>query len=622
MTKQNSNPQDLFEDLLEFLKTKRGFDFTGYKRASLRRRIARRIQAVQVETPADYIDYLEVHPEEFIELFNMILINVTTFFRDPQTWEYLDKKIIPAILAEKRPDEPIRIWCAGAASGEETCTIAMLMAEHLGVEGFKKRVKIYATDLDEDALSRARVAGYSAEEVKDIPPDLLEKYFEVNGPRYAFNKDLRRSIIFGRHNLIQDAPISRIDLLICRNVLMYLNAETQAVVLSRMYFALNDTGFLFLGKAEMLFTHTRMFSPVDLKQRVFAKVLRNGDRDHVLVNRSITNGDNDSIIFTTPRLREAAFENGLVAQLVLDSNGTLVLANRQVRELFGLAPSDLGRSFQELRISYQPVDLRSAIDTVSQPSSEPVVIKEVYWETPLMPDRYMNMIVAALVVEGEQVGISISFSDITQHKHMQTQLEHTNQELETAMEELESTNEELETTNEELQSTIEELETTNEELQSTNEELETMNEELQSSNEELETMNDEMTQQSIELNHAYAFLTSILSGIDASVIVVGQDLLVQVWNKTSEELWGLRSEEVLGRSLFGLDIGLPVERLKKPILNVLNHDGTGMEEVTVNAINRRGKKMRVKAKASHLVNRDKQINGAIIIIDQVQELEE
>ncbi len=621
MTSPNANNHS-FEALLDYLKSARGFDFTGYKRASLRRRIGRRMQSVDIESHEDYMDYLEVHPDEFVELFNTILINVTGFFRDDSAWDYLAAEIIPEILSNKEIGGPIRVWCAGVASGEEAYTVAILLAEQLGIEGFKQNVKIYATDLDEDALSRARLASYTSKDVENVPEKFLKKYFETSGNSYIFNKELRRSIIFGRHDLIKDAPISRIDLLICRNLLMYFNSETQAKVLERLHFALNDLGYLFLGKVEMLFTHTRLFMPLDIKQRVFTKVNGSRDRDRLSLleaNSGIMNVGPNSIL---SELNENAFENSLNAQLVVDMNGKLVLANKTVRQMFKLSNSDLGKPIQDLKLSYQPVDLRSAIESIGNKAREPVVVKEVHWDSLGTSDMYLDIIFTALYVEDHQMGVLVTFVDVTAHKRLQLQLEHTNQELETAMEELESTNEELETTNEELQSTIEELETTNEELQSTNEELETMNEELQSGNEELETMNDELTQRTVELNQAYAFLTSILSGIHGGVIVVGKDLLVQAWNEQSEELWGLRSEETIGANLFTLDIGLPLEQLRRSILNVLNHNNTQVEEVFLDAVNRRGKKMKVKARATRLKSREDTVEGAILIIEPVKEMEE
>lgn len=254
-----------FEALIDYIKRHRGFDFTGYKRSSLMRRVRKRMQELDLEDFSDYMDRLEVAPEEFVHLFNTILINVTSFFRDRAIWDYLTTEIIPRIAARKESTEPIRIWSAGCASGQEAYTLAISVAEALGVEQLRQRVKIYATDVDEEALNQARHAIFSDRQASSVPPQMLELYFESYNGVYIFRKDLRRSVIFGRHDLLQDAPISRIDLLLCRNTLMYFNAETQSRIIARFHFALNDGGFLVLGKAEMLLSHSDSFTPIDIE---------------------------------------------------------------------------------------------------------------------------------------------------------------------------------------------------------------------------------------------------------------------------------------------------------------------------------------------------------------------
>ena len=262
---------DEFEALLRHIKEQRGFDFTGYKRASLARRVKRRMEAVGLEGYEEYLDHLIVHPDEFTHLFNTILINVTGFFRDPDAWAHLQEVLLPDLL-RRREGQPIRVWSAGCASGEEAYTLATVLAELLGVEEFRERVKIYATDVDEEALAQARQATYTEAELEGLPTDLREKYFDPAGNRFVFRKELRRSVIFGRNDLVQDAPISHVDVLTCRNTLMYLNAETQGQILNRMNFSLRPDGILFLGKAEMLLSPSAYFRPVELKRRFFRKV--------------------------------------------------------------------------------------------------------------------------------------------------------------------------------------------------------------------------------------------------------------------------------------------------------------------------------------------------------------
>ena len=253
MTSQREQPGQAddgdLEELLEFIRDSRGFDFTGYKRSTLDRRIRKRMEQVGATSYPDYRDLLESNAEEFGHLFNTILINVTSFFRDTDTWSYLQREIMPELLAEADPDREIRIWSAGCASGEEAYSLAMVFAEALGIEECARRVKIYGTDVDEEALRDARAGLYTAKALEPVPDELRAKYFDQNGSHFAFRPDLRRRVIFGRHDITRDAPISRLDLLVCRNTMMYFNVETQAQVIDRFHFALREGGYLFLGKA-------------------------------------------------------------------------------------------------------------------------------------------------------------------------------------------------------------------------------------------------------------------------------------------------------------------------------------------------------------------------------------
>lgn len=273
-----------FEALLEYIQSYRSLNLLGYKRSSLKRRIQQRLNIVNIKNYGDYIDYLKVHPDEFTALVNTLLINVTSFFRDRSSWEYAIADIIPRIVAGKKPTDAIRAWSAGCASGEEAYTLAIALAEVLGMEQFRARVKIYATDLDEEALNQARHSTYMTREVEGVPPELLDKYFEPAPHCYIIRKELRGSVIFGRQNLFQDPPICRVDLLVCRNTLMYFNSEAQAKIVTRFHFALNEGGFLFLGRVESLLTHNNAFSAVDLTHRVFTKVPEVNMRDRLLLN--------------------------------------------------------------------------------------------------------------------------------------------------------------------------------------------------------------------------------------------------------------------------------------------------------------------------------------------------
>ncbi|MDV3000058.1 MAG: hypothetical protein N5P05_001664 [Chroococcopsis gigantea SAG 12.99] len=602
-----------FESLLNYIKKVRGFDFTGYKRSSLTRRVRKRMQAQGIEKFTEYQDYLEVHPQEFIELFNTILINVTGFFRDPDTWDYIREEIIPRIA--KSPDQPIRVWSAGCASGQEAYTLAMVLAESLGISAFKQRVKIYATDLDEQALNQARHGIYSASEVSNIPPELLERYFQCNENSYVFRKDLRRSVIFGRHNLVQDAPISRIDFLVCRNTLMYFNAEAQGKIIARYHFALNDNGFLLLGKAEMLLNHGNSFIPIDLKRKIFSRCSGGVPRNRQPLTEAWEEGERSDYLNRQFHLRDEAFDSSPVAQLVVEREGTLFLINERARELFGLTSQDLNRPLQDLELSYRPLELRSCIEQSYQ-EKRTITIRDFEWAMDNNESLFFNVSILPLVdVGGTVLGALIVFSDVTRAKQLQKELEHANQEIEIAYEELQSTNEELETTNEELQSSNEELETTNEELQSTNEELETMNEELQSSNDELQSLNDELQTRTEELNSVNSFLASILASLQSGVVVVDRELRVLVWNEKAEDLWGVRLAETRNQYLLNLDIGLPVEQLLQPLRTCLLAGAFETVEITLPSVNRRGRSLDCRVACTPLLDLSGEIQGAILFMD-------
>ncbi|MGW4525055.1 CheR family methyltransferase [Amycolatopsis sp. NPDC004378] len=606
-------PNGEFESVLAYLKESRGFDFTGYKRSSLMRRVRRRMSQIGIDSYTEYIDQLQVNSEEFVSLFNTILINVTGFFRDPEAWEYLREHVLPALLAERSPEEPIRVWSAGCAGGQEAYSLAMLFADTIGIDAFRQRVKIYATDVDDEALVQARHAAYTPAEVEGLSEGQLEQYFELQGSRYCFRKDLRRSVIFGRNDLVQDAPISRIDLLVCRNTLMYFNAETQTKILERFHFALAPKGMLFLGKAEMLLSHARIFEPLDLKRRVFRKAVN----APVSYNHFVSPGfpqRRTHDISGLDELREHAFSASPVAQIVVTEEEVTALINSQAEVAFGLSERDIGRPLRDLDVSYRPVALRAYVEQ-ARLERRSLRIKDVEWRRAGETVWYEVHVNPLVGKEKKLLGVSVVFHDVSWARQLLTELEHTNRQLESAYEELQSTNEELETTNEELQSTVEELETTNEELQSTNEELETMNEELQSTNDELQTINDALRERSLDLDEVNEFLESVLTSVRAGIVVVDREMRVKAWNRGAEDLWGVRREEAEGTHLLNLDIGLPLTELRPAVRDALS-DATYHSEIVLEAINRRGRATVVHLQCSALRGANGESQGALLMMEE------
>src|SRR5215468_8354671 len=575
-----------FERLLNYLKESRAFDFTGYKRASLMRRVQHQMRQTGVDTFEEYHDYLQVHPDEFTALFNTILINVTGFFRDDEAWEYLRASIVPGLLDEIGL-APIRVWSAGCASGQEAYSLAMELAERVGPDAFRGQVKIYATDVDEDALAVARQATYTERDLAGLPEGYQDRYFEsLGGSRYVFRKELRRSVIFGRNDLVQDAPISRIDLLACRNTLMYFNAETQSRIVSRLGFALRPNGVLFLGKAEMLLNHATMFEPLDLKRRFFRKAAHpNGDQiTEGMAVRQIKTAHTDTN--NLEPLRTEAFLNSPVPQLVVDEGGRLALLNHRATTLFALSDRDVGRPFQDLEVSFRPAELRSHIGAVHD-NRLPVWLRDVEWQRSSTELLFLDIQLVPLVdARSRLLGIAIIFNDVSRYRQLQTELEAANRQLETAYEE----------------------------LQSTNEELETMNEELQSMNDELQATNDELRDRTAEISALNHFMESVLGSLGAGVVVVSREMIVQVWNRQAEDLWGLREDETVGQHFLNLDSGLPTEHLK-PLVREVIFDGSLGNEMVMRAVNRRGRTIELRVAVTPLLSGDDEPGGALLLME-------
>ncbi|WP_306213085.1 CheR family methyltransferase [Actinoplanes sp. RD1] len=562
-----------FEELLAHLSEARGFDFTGYKRSSLMRRVQRRMSQVRIAGHGEYLEFLRARPDEFTSLFNTILINVTSFFRDPEAWDHLRREVLEPMVAAKPADTPLRVWTAGCASGEEAYTVAMLLSDILGPADLHRRVKIYATDVDEEQLGEARRAVYDERALAGMPPELVERHFELAGRRFRVRRDLRRSVIFGRNDLVQNAPIPRIDLLTCRNTLMYFTAGTQARVLARFHFALVPQGALFLGRAETLRGHAGTFEPIDARHRVFRKT--GGPVPASAAAFPVpASGPLRTDVSASGGLAEAALRAGPVAQLVVTADGLVALSNREAETLLGVSARAVGHPFGALEVARRPVDLRTPVALACQ-ERRTVHVPEFELHRPAGDSVALEVRVAPLLTEdGGTLGVTLVFQDVTAARRLRADLEDANAELETAYEELQAGNEELETTNEELQSTLEELETSNEELQTVNEQLETANAELRSSND--------------------ALLGAVVAQARSADLVVGPDLRVRAWSERAAELWGPRAADVIGHDLTRLGGSLPLDRLEPMIRLALTGDH-GRATTRLEAVDRHGRAVVLRA---------------------------
>jgi two-component system CheB/CheR fusion protein len=559
------------EEILERIKAARHFDFREYKRATLKRRIERRMSDRKCRSHADYLNLLGRDQGEIDTLVSSLLIKVTSFFRDAEAWEALSSRVIPRILQEKRPGQELRVWCAGCATGEETYSVALLLAEALGPAFVNDDLKIFGTDLDEGAVAYARRGHYTAQQVESVPAPMLERWFVRDGLGYSLNKDIRRKVVFGVNNLVSDAPISRLDLLLCRNVFIYLEASLQKLVLTRFHYALRRNGTLMLGKSELIPFAAKIFEPVDLPRRIYRKDHR---REGAMAQERLMglleqesqhrNGEGSGGLGVVDQFHRDVLSSLRVPVIATAIDGSVTAWNRAATLLWARNEANVvGKKLTGLNLAGLPGDLlieksaavregkvdreRGESTMTDVADSKPRAIAVNIW-----PLRDSKDVINGLLYVVE---------DITQLRDLELELRRVNEErqsafeeLQTTNEELQSSNEELETTNEELQSANEELQTTNEELQSTNEELETTNEELQSTNAELDATNRELAHRTEELNRFWFSQRTIIRSLSAAVIVIDAEGRITIWNLAAERLLGIAEGEAVGQTLWTLHV--------------------------------------------------------------------
>ena len=574
MVKARRQDQQL-EGILQRIHDARSFDFRNYKRPTLQRRVERRMQARRCKTMADYGALLDRDPAEFDALISSMLIKVTSFFRDPEMWDELSKKLIPQMLAEKRSGQEIRVWCAGCATGEEAFSVAILLAEAMGPAFQNQDVKIFGTDLDEKAIAFARHGVYSREQVQSVSPARLKEYFVEDAEGFTLKKEIRRAVVFGVNNLVSDAPISRLDILVCRNVFIYLDAPLQKRVLTRFHYALRPRGILVLGKSELSPFARKVFESVDLARRIYRK---DGGRSAMVAQERLISlleqdsaprggngGEAPGADDTVEQFHHDVIHSLKNPLIVTSADGTIMLWNAAAAALWGRSEIEVtGKKLAGLALPGLAGDLllektaqvregRSDFEMVTGVMQRPGDGRPVQLAVELTPLRETNA--------RQVTGLVYSARDVTAVQQMEAELRTANEErrnayeeLQTMNEELQSSNEELETTNEELQSANEELQTTNEELQSTNEELETTNEELHSTNAELDATNRELAHRTGELN-ALAFVQrSIIRTIGGAVVVLDPSGRIKLWNLAAERLLGIAEDEAVGQLLWTLNI--------------------------------------------------------------------
>jgi two-component system, chemotaxis family, CheB/CheR fusion protein len=610
MPRSQEKVDDTLRDVLLLVNRQAHIDFRPYKPTTIMRRISRRMAVTHVGNLRDYAKYLEDHPDEVAELVMSFLIKVTEFFRDEQAFAYLKKNVMPRIIERaQESDKTLRFWSAGCATGEEPYTLALLVADLLGAELPHWSVKIFATDLDEGAINFARRGLYPPNVLEKLPEGYRDRYFEKVDHGYRISKTLRQMVIFGHQDLSRGVPFPRIDLVVCRNLLIYFNAELQQHVLDLFAFSLHYTsGYLFLGKAETVRPSQSFYEQIDRRLKVF-RCLRSPQIDKnergvyamprswistydyeasgdVKRNRRVRVVEKEAPALEAypefeidlgelRRYNELIFRFLPSGVVIIDRHYRILTANGNARRLLNFRDLAHDQDFLHTVRNLPYNKVRTAIDTVFRERTT-VTLPDLAMDSMKSgEERYLNLRIAPMQIESGPVDLAvITIEDNTEEVRTRHQLEAAqseskrlvgdlsgantrlndlNKELQDANEELQAANEEMMLAQEELQATNEEIEATNEELQATNEELETNNEELQATNEELETTNEELTERTSELIETGKSLADERIRLTEMVelapfyimLLRGPGLLIEASNSRPEGLVGGR--EVIGQ---------------------------------------------------------------------------
>ena len=575
-----------------------GHDFSDYKQNTLVRRIQRRIQITQMGSVGAYVKYLRSDNDELTLLFKDLLIGVTHFFRNPDSFEALRGDIIASLIENARDGQPIRVWVTGCSSGEEAYSIAILLSEEMDRQQCQANVQIFATDIDERALDIARQARYPESIAEQITPGRLERFFIHQNGVYQVAKPLREMCIFSLHNLISDPPFSSLHLISCRNLLIYLNNELQRRVIPLFHYALKENGYLFLGSSENLTSQSDLFRTTNKQHRIFQKkqAIVSPRVDFPLVDRSAYRQSAQTLSpLQSPLTRQQQVSRSIERVMLQEYAPACVIINEQndIVYFFGrtgnyLEPSQgvPSNNIFDLARRGLGLDLRAGIQAVRE-TQRKVVRERISVEA---PDQVylLNLIVRPLQDEsGENSLIMVIFRDLeVDAGYQQADLEgddaedepqvvrQLERELRTTKEHLRSTIEELETSNEELKSANEELLSMNEELQSSNEELQTSKEEMQSINEELETVNAELRNKIDELDSVNSDLQNLFESTQIATIFLSQHLEIEKFTPAANSIFNFLDTDIgrpitdMALRLNDVDIAADVRQVLKSLVPV------------------------------------------------------
>ncbi len=620
--------QEALQRILGMLWKSTGVDFAHYKPSTIRRRIFRRMALRRMESLDAYVALLRAEPAELAALYEDILINVTEFFRDPEVFEVLKKNVFPKLTANRDRSSPIRIWVAGCSSGEELYSIAIALLEFLDETGHASGIQIFGTDISDVALEKARNGIYSPSSVQEVSSERLRRFFTKVDSNYQISKRVRELCVFAKQNMIKDAPFSRLDLISCRNVLIYLGPVLQKRMLPIFHYGLKPDGFLVLGSSETVGSFSDLFAPIDKKSKIYAKLEVASRKALEFPVRERDSSDREA----TPErdwseaevLREAdriVLGKYAPAGVVVDDELNILQFRGRVGAYLQPFPGMASLNLLKMTSEGLSGELRNALQKARREDTavrrEALRVRadagliELNFEvvpfrpTTGRPRRYLILFEEARVerpaaIAGKSKKRPSMSTLERENTHLREELAATKRYLQSMMEEHESATEELRSANEEIQSS-------NEELQSTNEELETAKEELQSTNEELNTVNDELQTRNLQLAQAGNDLMNLLSSVNIPIVMLGPDLRIRRFTPASQRVLNLIPSDV-GRPISDINLNLELPRLDRLLAEV-------METLTptvldVKDLNGRTHSLRIRPYRTE----DNKIDGVVMVL--------
>lgn len=639
---------DALSTIFSLLQTTARIDFTHYKHTTIKRRIFRRMALYRLEQLEDYVRYLHENPAEVQALYQEILINVTSFFRDPDVFETLKREVFPAILHDRSADLPIRIWVAGCSTGEEAYSIAICLLEFFTHQPRKPQIQIFATDISERAIEKARLGIYQQSQVSDISPERLQRFFTQVEGGYQINKVIREFCIFARQNLIGDPPFSRLDLISCRNVLIYFGSALQKKVLPIFHYGLNPTGFLLLGASETVGGLSDLFTVFDRKFKIYTKRPSAGRLSTELIASSspIVSANLQSIVVDKDQneteLHKAAdrivLNQYAPVGVVIDAQLEILQFRGQTGAYLEPSPGRASLNLLNMAKAGLRLELQAAINEAKQTSqatrkeeiplsdrdrdvtnslvrTRQVAIDVIPFKSSGADRDYFLVLFETMPVLPSEEELPSRSNQSKRKKQSSEQQENQRlqQDLDTTKIYLQSIIEEQQTTNEDLRAANEEVLSSNEELQSTNEELQTAKEEIQTSNEELSTINDELYRRNSEATNLGNDFQNLLSSINIPILMLEGDLRIRRFTPTAVHLFNLIPTDI-GRPLSDIKHNLIIDNLEQQILEVIET----LNLKTLEIQDRDGHWYDLRIRPYRTL--DNRIDGAVVVLVEIDAL--